>query len=183
MLDYMTLTFTMPLGIHSQLMHKKSIPSHLDTGKALSDKQQHRRQLHLLYKEEQRKEGAEIPPTGASNPTVICCLARHFLRTTWKDPLTSHRSDTGPFAAAKPRRQPLPGPCPLPRAFAAPAAVEQSRAPGGEPSHQAEQPCWTAGDKSQLPLLTCPHKTTCERHPGAGRISAAGRGAPGPALP
>lgn len=74
----------------------------------------------------------------------------------------------------------------FPPCFPPPAADGQSRAtrrgaPHTRPSSHDKK---RAGDRSQLRLLTCPHKTTCESPPhGAGGIRAAGRGAPEPSAP
>lgn len=42
----------------------------------------------------QRKERTENHPTRTSDATVMRCLSQRFLRTRWKDPLTSQRRDT-----------------------------------------------------------------------------------------
>lgn len=168
MLHYCTLTSTTaPEPTHSQRTRSLCHPPP-DPGKALPDPQQHGRQLHLPTEEGQMKEGAEIRPL-RSHP-VSAGSAQRFLWTAWKDFLTAHRGGTGPFAAGKPQRQRLPAPYPLPHHHhhhhpglssagcrrAQPGTGRGALTPGGEPSHRAQQPCCTAGNKKPAPTANPP---------------------------
>lgn len=163
MLGYMTLN---PLQIHSQPLPTLS---YRGPGQALPDKQQHGRQPH--------GEGAEIPPTRPSSPTVIYLLLgpTPFPNDLAGSPRVPERA-TGPPAAGRPGRQPLPAASPL----RPPPATGPSRAAGGERSNRAGQPRWRAGSNSQLRLLT--HLS--QKHPPKPpRRGAALPAQPDPALP